>query len=48
MMEKVKTSVSFDKDVYEFIQKLAADDRTSVSQVINKKFLDLMKEKDKQ
>ncbi|WP_144023571.1 ribbon-helix-helix protein, CopG family [Paenibacillus sp. FSL H8-0548] len=37
-MEKVKTSVSLDKDVYEFIQRLADRERLNVSQVINKEF----------
>lgn len=44
-MEKVKTSISLDKDVYEYIQQLAESDRTNVSQIINKKFYELMKEK---
>ena len=37
-MEKVKTSVSLDKDVYEFIQKIADRERLNISQVINKEF----------
>ena len=37
-MEKVKTSVSLDKDVYEFIQRIADKERLNVSQVINKEF----------
>lgn len=37
-MEKVKTSVSLDKDVYEFIQRIADRERLNVSQVINKEF----------
>lgn len=43
-MEKVKTSVSLDKDVYEYIQQLAESERTNVSQIINKQFFDLMKQ----
>ena len=45
-MEKVKTSVSLDKDVYEFIQKIAERERLNISQVINKEFA-LKLEKDK-
>jgi predicted DNA-binding ribbon-helix-helix protein len=37
-MEKVKTSVSLDKDVYEYIQKLAERERLNVSQVINRDY----------
>lgn len=37
-MEKVKTSVSLDRDVYEYIQKLAERERLNISQVINKEF----------
>jgi len=45
-MEKVKTSVSLDKDVYEFIQKLAEEERLNLSLVINRYFFQLMKEKE--
>lgn len=45
-VEKVKTSVSLDKDVYEFIAKTAEQERTNVSQVINRKFYELMKAKE--
>ena len=37
-MEKVKTSISLDKDVYEYIQQLAKVERLNISQVINKEF----------
>lgn len=37
-LEKVKTSVSLDKDVYEYIQKLAERERLNVSQVINRDY----------
>lgn len=37
-MEKVKTSISVDKDVYEYIQKIAERERLNISQVINKEF----------
>jgi predicted DNA-binding ribbon-helix-helix protein len=37
-VEKVKTSISLDKDVYEFIQKLAERERLNVSQVINRDY----------
>ena len=46
-MAKVKISISLDDKVYEFIQKLAEEESRSVSQQINKVFLDLMK-KDKE
>ncbi len=45
-MEKVKTSVSIDKDVYEFIQQIAENERLNISQVINRYFYQLMKEKE--
>lgn len=37
-MEKVKTSVSLDQDVYDYIRKLADRERLNISQVINKEF----------
>ena len=37
-MEKIKTSISVDKDVYEYIQKIAERERLNISQVINKEF----------
>lgn len=37
-MEKVKTSISLDRDVYEYIQQLAERERLNISQVINKEF----------
>jgi predicted DNA-binding ribbon-helix-helix protein len=37
-MEKVKTSVSLDEDVYKYIQSIAERERLNVSQVINKEF----------
>lgn len=37
-MEKVKTSISLDRDVYEFIQKIADRERLNLSQVINREF----------
>jgi hypothetical protein len=43
-VEKVKTSVSIDKDVLEFIQKLADNERTNVSHIINREFLVKMRE----
>ncbi len=46
-MAKVKISISLDEKVYEFIQNLAEEESRSVSQQINKVFLDLMK-KDKE
>ena len=45
-MEKVKTSISLDKDVYEYIQKLAETERLNLSLVINRYFFQLM-EKEK-
>jgi hypothetical protein len=42
-MAKVKISISLDDKVYEFIQKLSEEESRSVSQQINKVFLDLMK-----
>jgi hypothetical protein len=42
-MAKVKISISLDDKVYEFIQRLSEDESRSVSQQINKVFLDLMK-----
>lgn len=46
-MEKVKTSVSLDKDVYAYIQKLAETERLNLSLVINRYFYQLMvKEKE--
>lgn len=48
-MAKVKTSISIDEEVFEYISKLAEKEVRSISQQINKVFLDLMKaEKDKQ
>ena len=47
-MEKVKTSISLDKDVYEFIQKLADNERLNLSQVINRYFYQIMKESEKE
>jgi|GEM_PF-3780589 len=37
-MEKIKTSISLDKDVYDYIVELAERERLNVSQVINKEF----------
>ena len=37
-MEKIKTSISLDKDVYELIQKIAESERLNISQVINREF----------
>ncbi|WP_332092981.1 hypothetical protein [Paenibacillus sp. GYB003] len=37
-MEKVKTSISLDRDVYEYIVKIAERERLNISQVINKEF----------
>ena len=45
-MEKVKTSISIDKDVYEFIQKLAEAERLNLSMVINRHFFRLMKQQE--
>lgn len=42
-MAKIKISISLDDKVYEFIQKLSEEESRSVSQQINKVFLDLMK-----
>jgi len=42
-MSKVKTSINLDKEVFEFILKMAKEESRSVSQQINKVFLDLMK-----
>jgi hypothetical protein len=42
-MAKVKTSINLDEEVYEYILQLAKDESRSVSQQINKVFLDLMK-----
>lgn len=47
-MEKVKTSISIDKDVYEFIQQLAESERANVSHIVNKTFFQMMKEKGKE
>ena len=41
-MRKVKTSISLDEDVYEFIQKLAETERLNLSLVINSHFAKLM------
>lgn len=46
-MEKVKTSISLDKDVHEFLQSLAEKERTNVSQIINKHFAKMMEEEGK-
>ena len=43
-MEKVKTSISLDKDVYEFIQKLAEKERLNLSLVVNRYFYQMMLE----
>jgi predicted DNA-binding ribbon-helix-helix protein len=45
-MEKVKTSISLDKDVYDYIQKLADNERLNLSQIINRYFYQLMKEQE--
>ena len=37
-MEKVKTSISLDEDVYKYIQLIAERERLNLSQVINKEF----------
>lgn len=37
-MDKVKTSVSLDEDVYKYIQSIAERERLNISQVINKEF----------
>lgn len=42
-MSKVKTSINIDEEVYAFILKMAKEESRSVSQQINKVFLDLMK-----
>ena len=42
-MAKVKISISLDDSVYDFIKKLSEEESRSVSQQINKVFLDLMK-----
>lgn len=48
-MEKVKTSMSLDKDVYEYIQKLADEERLNLSQIVNRYFYQMMvKEKDEE
>jgi len=46
-MEKVKTSISLDKDVYEYIQKIAARERLNLSQVINKDYAVKMEQEQK-
>ena len=46
-MEKIKTSISLDKDIYEFLQQLAEEERTNVSRIINQMAAKLMKEKGK-
>jgi predicted DNA-binding ribbon-helix-helix protein len=43
-MEKVKTSISLDKDVYNYIQQLAEKERLNLSLIINRHFYHLMKE----
>jgi predicted CopG family antitoxin len=42
-MEKIKTSISLDKDVYEKIKKLAQDEDRSFSQQVNKILKDYVK-----
>lgn len=42
-MEKVKTSISIDKDVFEYIQRLVEEDRSNLSNFINKHFYQMMK-----
>ena len=46
MSDKVKTSINLDKEVFEFILQMSKEESRSVSQQINKVFLDLMKEKE--
>ena len=46
-MEKVKTSISLDKDVYEYIQKIAERERLNVSQVINRDYAVKMEKEQK-
>jgi hypothetical protein len=45
-MKKVKTSISLDEDVYEFILKIAESERLNLSLVINSHFAKLL-EKEK-
>jgi len=47
VVEKVKTSISLDKDVYEYIQQLAKVERLNISQVINKEFAVKMEKEQK-
>jgi hypothetical protein len=45
MSDKVKTSINLDKEVYEFILQLSKQESRSVSQQINKVFIDMMQKK---
>lgn len=42
-MEKVKTSISIDKDVYEQIKEIAENEERSFSQQLNKILKDYLK-----
>jgi len=44
-MEKTKTSISLDKDVYEKIRELAKDEDRSFSQQVNKILRDFLTKK---
>lgn len=43
-MEKIKTSISLDKDVYEQIKSIGENEDRSFSQQVNKILKDYMKE----
>lgn len=46
-MKKIKTSVSLDEDVYEYILKIAETERLNLSLVINSHFAKLMEKEQK-
>ncbi|WP_346935332.1 toxin-antitoxin system protein [Clostridium sp.] len=46
-MEKVKTSISLDKDIYEQIKTIGENEDRSFSQQVNKILKDFLKEKEK-
>lgn len=44
-MEKIKTSISIEKDVYQQIKKIALNDDRNFSQLVNKILKEYIKEK---
>lgn len=46
-MDKVKTSISLDKDIYDKIKSIADEEDRSFSQQVNNALKDFLKEKEK-